>query len=337
MTHHRLILVLAALATPVLGGPVLADSTRADQILERFRDTAAAEGHVLIVAHRGAAFREGEEIVAENSLASLDRAIELGVDMVEIDVRRTSDGVFVVSHDETLDRATDCTGAVEEKTYADISTCRLKSGPARTVTEEVVPSLARFLDEARGRIMINLDNKVGAEALEGIYDVVEEAGMTDHVVTTIRANTPEDVETIAAAQAKLGPDVQLMPNVYDSHVSGIDQVELIHDRLDFEVMQVRNAYKGGPVTTDGGLLLSDTAKQMARENDVHLWINTLSTEPDQPDLRAGGRGDVRAVTRGDLDGTYGFWAAQGVTMIQTDEPELAIGYLQDKGLRKPYR
>lgn len=59
-------------------------------------------GRVLNIAHRGASSE-----VAENTLAAVRRAVELGADMVEIDVRRSKDGALVLMHDATLTRTTD--------------------------------------------------------------------------------------------------------------------------------------------------------------------------------------------------------------------------------------
>jgi len=62
----------------------------------------------LRIGHRGAA-----GYAPENTLASLQRAIELGVDLVEFDVRRSADEKLVLLHDDTVDRTTDGTGRVE--------------------------------------------------------------------------------------------------------------------------------------------------------------------------------------------------------------------------------
>ncbi|MDO5606070.1 MAG: glycerophosphodiester phosphodiesterase family protein [Paracoccus sp. (in: a-proteobacteria)] len=333
MNLHRL--SCFALLAAIGFANAAAAETRADEILDRFKNRDATQRNVMVVAHRGAAFREGQEVVAENSIASLNRAVDLGVDMVEIDVRRTKDGVYVVSHDETLDRATNCTGSVEDMAFAEMSDCRLLSGPNRDVTDEAVPTLAYFLKNAKGRIMINLDNKVGAENLPGIYQVVEAEGMTPYVVTTIAANSAEDLAAVNGVMADLPQGVQLMPNVRDDRISGLDHLEMIYGTFPFEVMQGRDTYAGGELTSDGGVLFNADAQALAQKHDVHLWVNTLSF-PDQPDMRSGGRGDARAVATGDLDSVYGFWAGQGVTMIQTDEPELAINYLEEKGYRQPY-
>ncbi|MDO5705052.1 MAG: VPLPA-CTERM sorting domain-containing protein [Paracoccus sp. (in: a-proteobacteria)] len=89
--------VIAALLFVTGSGALSAASLRADQILDRFRNANGWRDHIMVVGRRGAAFREKADAVARNSRASLDRAVRLGVDMVEIDVRKTLDGVFVVS------------------------------------------------------------------------------------------------------------------------------------------------------------------------------------------------------------------------------------------------
>jgi glycerophosphoryl diester phosphodiesterase len=64
--------------------------------------------HILRIAHRGAAGH-----APENTLAALELAIQLGVDMVEFDVQRSADGALVLFHDRTVDRTTNGEGSVE--------------------------------------------------------------------------------------------------------------------------------------------------------------------------------------------------------------------------------
>ncbi len=61
----------------------------------------------LVIGHRGAAAE-----APENTLAAFRRAAEIGVDAIELDVHASADGVPVVVHDPTLDRTSDCAGAV---------------------------------------------------------------------------------------------------------------------------------------------------------------------------------------------------------------------------------
>jgi glycerophosphoryl diester phosphodiesterase len=73
-------------------------------------------GAPVFVAHRG-----GGRLAPENTLAAFGPAVsDWGVDMLEMDVRVTSDGHVVVIHDETVDRTTDGTGRVAEHTLEEL-------------------------------------------------------------------------------------------------------------------------------------------------------------------------------------------------------------------------
>ena len=71
---------------------------------------------VLVVAHRG-----DWRNFPENSLEGIENAIKMGVDIVELDVQRTQDGVLILMHDETLNRTTTGKGKVSEVTMDYIS------------------------------------------------------------------------------------------------------------------------------------------------------------------------------------------------------------------------
>ncbi|WP_339490426.1 glycerophosphodiester phosphodiesterase [Pseudomonas sp. EL_65y_Pfl2_R95] len=72
-------------------------------------------GNPLVIAHRG-----GRGLWPENSLFAFQRASALGVDMLEMDIRLSSDGQLVVIHDETVDRTTDDEGPVANFTLAQL-------------------------------------------------------------------------------------------------------------------------------------------------------------------------------------------------------------------------
>jgi glycerophosphoryl diester phosphodiesterase len=88
----------------------------------------------------------------ENTLASFRSAIELGVDMIECDVHLSSDGELVVIHDHTLDRTTDGTGLVVQRSLAELR--RLDAGGG-----ERLPVLAEVCDLARDRVGLAVELK----------------------------------------------------------------------------------------------------------------------------------------------------------------------------------
>lgn len=112
-------MIWIGLAAVVLGLHVVARLHRPAEPLPFFHALSAARP--LVVAHRG-----GQYIFPENTLAAFKGAVRMGVDMLEMDVHRTADGVPVVIHDETVDRTTDGTGRVDQFTLAELK--RLDAG-----------------------------------------------------------------------------------------------------------------------------------------------------------------------------------------------------------------
>ena len=76
--------------------------------------------------------------------------------------------------------------------------------------------------------------------------------------------------------------------------------------------------------------------QWRREATGTCGSNTYAIVNKAGGMLARGRGDELAVIAGLPQETYGFWAEQGATMIQTDEPEAAMAWLTANGYRVPY-
>lgn len=69
----------------------------------------------LVMAHRG-----GKGLWPENTLYAFEQAVAMGVDVLEMDMHSTADGVLVVMHDDTVDRTTDGTGPVQSLTLEEL-------------------------------------------------------------------------------------------------------------------------------------------------------------------------------------------------------------------------
>lgn len=139
-----------------------ATTCRSDRILASLRDQS--DGIILIAAHRGAHLDQ-----PENSLPAIRRAVEVGADIVEIDIRLTRDGVPILMHDETVDRTTNGTGAVAEMTLEEIRALRLR-GPDGEITDLPVPTLEEALEIGTDRVLINLDLK--SDAVPAVVEIV---------------------------------------------------------------------------------------------------------------------------------------------------------------------
>lgn len=124
----------------------------------------------LIIAHRGLAQR-----APENTLASVRAALELPVDGIEIDVHLTADGVPVVMHDPTVDRATDGHGAVSAMTLAQLKELRVHLGwPERSFPPEPLPTLREVLRATRGHRLLCVEVKPRGIEREVLADIQRE-------------------------------------------------------------------------------------------------------------------------------------------------------------------
>ena len=122
---------------------------RTDKLLRELRDPKS--NYVFVIAHRG-----DWRNFPENSLEAIESAIQMGVDIVELDVHRTADGELVVCHDKTIDRTTNGKGKINELTLEYIKSRNLRAGH-KVVTRFKMPTLEEALDVCNGRIMININ------------------------------------------------------------------------------------------------------------------------------------------------------------------------------------
>ncbi len=122
---------------------------RAGETLAALRDP---QGPPLVVAHRG-----GHAWAPENTIQGILAAWRMGIPMVEVDVRSTADGVPVLLHDSRLDRTTGSGGEVRSLPFRKVEKARI---PYRKGMPGLrVPSLARALRAARGKVVLVLDLK----------------------------------------------------------------------------------------------------------------------------------------------------------------------------------
>lgn len=116
---------------------------------------------MVIIGHRGVMGYE-----PENTLKSFEKAIELGVEMIELDVYALKDGSLVVFHDHTVNRTTNGTGYITEKTLTEIKSLEVGSG-------EKIPTLQETLNVVDKRIKINIELK-GEGTAKPVAEVINE-------------------------------------------------------------------------------------------------------------------------------------------------------------------
>jgi len=135
----------------------------------------------LIVGHRGAM-----GYAPENTIASFEKGLALGADLIELDVHLSADGRLVVIHDPTVDRTTDGSGYVRDMALAQLKKLDVGSWFAPGFAGERIPTLAEVLEWARGRIGLAIEIKNGPVFYPGIEEKVVEAleayGMEEEVI-----------------------------------------------------------------------------------------------------------------------------------------------------------
>ncbi len=332
---RRLVLSAFAISIAMVATPLGSQTNRASQIIERWENAERWRDHVLIVAHRGGWLERGVPARAENSRASIEHAIALGVEMVEIDVRRAKGGELVVMHDSWLDRTTTCHGEVAAWTIAEMKRCRLIVEGAGA-TAEAVPTLRELLLTARGRILVNVDNKLGAEAIPEIGALTAELGMSREVVVKENIWNDDRLATVSAVLPR-AHDIRIMPILADDAVRDAAFMQKVGSALQSDALEMiawRDPLQ--PMTKDGGPLFSSAVREIAIRGDRRLWINLFSIVNVPGGPLAGGRGDKLAALADLPDEAYGFWIAHGATILQTDEPELLRNWLEANGRRVPY-
>jgi glycerophosphoryl diester phosphodiesterase len=138
---------------------------------------------VYIVAHRANTRAGISKRLPENSLEIIQVAIESGVvDMVELDVRPTKDGVLVLMHDATVNRTTNGTGNVSDLTYAQVQALDMNREDDKVTTGIKVPTLKEAFELCKGKMFINLDIHGKKVPVGQLAALIKECGMTDHVM-----------------------------------------------------------------------------------------------------------------------------------------------------------
>jgi len=124
---------------------------------------------MLRIGHRGA-----RAYAPENTITSFKKAIEIGVDAVELDVRRTKDNQIIVIHDADVKRTTDGKGLVNELTLKEIKGFSAEGS-------EKIPTLQETLDFLDKKVKVFVELKeTGIE--EQVLSIVHKRSLEKNVV-----------------------------------------------------------------------------------------------------------------------------------------------------------
>ncbi len=259
-----------------------------DNILTKFHD--ARSEYVMVAAHRA-----GHNGHVENSLSAIQHAIDIGVDIIELDVKVTKDSVVVLNHDGKINRTTNGTGDPEKYTWEELQKFRLEM-PDGTLTNERLATFEEALLLAKGKAMIDIDIKTGN--LKPVVDAIKKTGTANQVFFF-----DNDYEALKEVLAML-PEALIMPRAYDYNMADsalkVFSAEVVHIDESFYTSEV---------------------SELIKSKKARIWINALD-------------GADRQIIIGNGPAAIDSLIRFGANIIQTDEPEKLIGILKEKGLRK---
>ncbi len=261
----------------------------------------SANKEIIVVAHRG-----DWRNAPENSLQAIQNCIDMGVDMVEIDIRETKDGHLVLMHDETIDRTTTGKGFVKDWTLDSLRTLHLKDGLG-VATPHKIPTLGEALKTTKGKILVNLDKSYSI--FDKCFQIVKLTETLDQVIikgTKTRMEVEEEFGTY------LG-NVNFMPVIRLKQGSS----EIVDDYVEH-----RKPVAFEFIIPNDTIGLGSYFNEI-REKGASVWVNSL-----WPRL-SGGHDDEKAAM--DIN-TYQWYIDNNVDIIQTDRPKLLLEFLRSKNL-----
>jgi glycerophosphoryl diester phosphodiesterase len=227
------------------------------------------------IAHRGA-----RKFAPENSIPAFEKAIEMEMDYIEIDVRATSDGALVLSHDSTLDRMTGVGGKVAEMTLGQIK--KLDAG--RTFGSDYgateIPTLQETLELARGRIGIYLDLKEAP--VPKVVAVLDEYGMVGDTVVYSDVGILRKIKSLRPDLAVMpGPGRWLsVPGIASAIVKNLPAEVVDSNLVDWSREAVEEVHGAG------GLVYVDTLGQKDNREGmleaIEMGVDGIDT--DHPDI-----------------------------------------------------
>lgn len=244
---------------------------------------------ILVAAHRAA-----HNHYPENSLPAIQEAIDLGVDIAELDVKVTKDGVAVLMHDGTIDRTTTGSGKPSDYTLEELKKFRLLHKKDTTV--EQIPTFEEALKLVKNHILVDIDIKT--DRLDPIIEAIKNQGCEDQVF--FFDNDYNALQYVRDSD----PEFMLMPRAYSCEMA--DSAIL---RFKPEVVHIDFSFYNHEVV------------ELIKTGNARVWINAL------------GRIDPALGTKNE-DETMDKLLKNGANIIQTDQPKLLLEVLRKRNLHR---
>lgn len=269
------------LALSFLAASPLYAQNQVDKIRKEFLN--ANSKTILVASHRAVHHQ-----LPENSIAAIKEAIRLGIDIAEIDIKVSKDGIPMLMHDGKIDRTTNGKGDLEDQNFDDLRKLHLVANGQ--VTDQQIPTLEEVLNVAKGNILIDLDLKT--DHINPIIDVVKKTKTQDIVFFF-----DSDYDMLSRVDSA-SRDFMLMPRAYNYAMA-----DSAIKRFTPQVIHIDEKF----YTTEVCSLI--------RKGKARIWINSL------------GETDAE-IKKGSEKSAMSDLIKNGANIIQTDEPEKWLKALQ---------
>jgi glycerophosphoryl diester phosphodiesterase len=264
------------------------------KLTEELKRLVANPDEIWLVAHRANTYEgQKQSNIPENSVEAIQKAIEVGANMVEIDVRASSDGHFVLMHDATLGRTTNAGGNVSDKTLEQLKSYKLRASNG-AITSSTIPTLEEALLAGRGKIYFNLDKVSEVKNLRKLMEEVASLYMLDRVLFYVGTN-----KEAGSALVNYNTQCMILP-----------WISSINDVNSWSSYSRTNVVQGDYQIANIELVID-----AARAKQMIFNANTLNNAGDDALLQ----GDFSAIER---------CRSIHVQLIQTDYTEKVKAYLQ---------
>ena len=248
-----------------------------------------------IICHRGL---WGPE--PENSISSIQSAIENKFQIVEIDVRKNIDGDFFLMHDENFQRTTNIDGRITEVSSLNIEKAYLKrsNGGENKLSEERVPLLKDVLNKFKGKILFDLDVKNSLDRAS--------------LVSFINSNNFHEFVDVKKPILSIDEAKNFVDAERDSKIIKMIVLNVTNQTIE-EIASIIEITKPSilEVNFDNEAIFLKILK-ICNDKNIAVWVNTLDDVPN------GGYTDSLALKCPDK--CWGQLLNLGVSMIQTDHP-----------------
>ena len=262
--------------------------------------------NILVVAHRG-----DWRNAPENSIQALQNSMDMGVDVMEIDLEMTKDSILVLMHDHTINRTMSGKGEVKSYTLDELKKMTLKSAHA-CPTRHRIPTFEEFMLAAKGKMFINIDKCY--PYLKEVKKVLEKTGTTNQVMI----NTEKNYKSNITDYGQLFTQLPMKANVDLDKMSVADVNEYI-EKMKPHIMEM--------------VFATDTSRfiqhhELVTNHKIKIYINSLWAS-----LCAGHEDDI-AVEQHNTKDSWDWIIMHGANIIQTDRPKELLQYLKTRGLHQ---